>query len=299
MPKNKSIDSIMLDGNFCSEQILKELRTWIKQLLLNGIRLPSLTVFLIGDNDASKIYVQKKIQACNSLGIQCNLKQFSNNIKIEEILSEIDYCNTDQNTDGILVQLPLPSHLSTLEICSRISPSKDIDGFNPQNVGRLALRSPQLRPCTPKGVMALLDFYKISPESKHAVVVGVSNLVGRPLALELLLKGATVTCCHRLTNKLEEHVKKADLLCVATGKRNIIDCEWIPRQCTVIDIGINRDSSGKIVGDLDQEKLVGNVYAYTPVPGGIGPMTVTMVLVNTLEAHSTHLNLQFISPTST
>ena len=243
---------------------------------------------MVGNDPASEVYVGHKRRACNEVGIYSRSYDLPENTTHHELVKLIDQLNSDHFIDGILVQLPLPEHLDASLIIERIDPSKDVDGFHPVNVGRLTLRIPGLRPCTPYGVMRLLESTGESPKGKHAVIVGASNIVGRPMMLELLLVGATVTVCHRFTKNTAELVSQADIVVVAVGKQDLVKGEWIKPGATVIDVGVNRLDSGKLVGDVEFEKAAERAAWITPVPGGVGPMTVAMLMKNTLTACEKH-----------
>jgi len=274
----------ILDGKKISQQLIKDIGEKISKRIDKGHPAPGLAVVLVGDNPASQIYVRNKVKACENAGINSVSFKMPRNVSEKELFQLIDELNEDPLIHGILVQLPLPQHIHETEVTNRILPNKDVDGFHAENVGRLALRQPGLRPCTPRGIMTLLHAYDIIPKSQHCVIVGASNIVGRPLMLEMLYAGATVTVCHRFTKDLEKHVKSADILCVAIGKPGIVKSEWIPDNCTVIDVAINRKEDGKLCGDVDFDAVKDKVKWITPVPGGIGPMTVATLMQNTYEA---------------
>ena len=274
----------ILDGKLISQQLIAEIGEKITKRIDKGHPPPGLAVVLVGDNPASEIYVRNKVKACEKAGINSVSYKFSRTVSERELFQLIDELNEDELIHGILVQLPLPKHINENEITNRIAPNKDVDGFHAENVGRLALRQPGLRPCTPRGVMTLLHAYDIIPKSQHVVIVGASNIVGRPLMLEMLYAGATVTVCHRFTKDLEKHIRCADILCVAIGKPGIVKSEWVPDGCTVIDVAINRKENGKLCGDIDFDAVKDKVKWITPVPGGIGPMTVATLMQNTYEA---------------
>lgn len=274
----------LLDGRQVADRILSNLSDEVSQHVHRGGLAPGLAVILVGDDPASQVYVSHKVRACEKIGIHSMAHHLPNNVSENELLSLIDDLNADDSVHGILVQLPLPSPLDGLRVTRRILPQKDVDGFHPVNMGLLAQRTPQIRPCTPRGVLALLEAYEINPKYQHAVVVGASNIVGRPLMLELLLAGATVTITHRFTADLEAHVRRADILCVAVGKPDLVQPDWIKPGAVVIDIGISRLPNGQIRGDLDFERASTKASWITPVPGGVGPMTVAMLMQNTVEA---------------
>ncbi len=274
----------ILDGKLISQKLIATIGEKIGKRIEKGHTPPGLAVVLVGDNPASEIYVRNKVKACEKAGINSVSFKFPRTVSEKELFQLIDELNEDEMIHGILVQLPLPKHINENEITNRIAPNKDVDGFHAENVGRLALRQPGLRPCTPRGVMTLLHAYDIIPKSQHVVIVGASNIVGRPLMLEMLYAGATVTVCHRFTQDLEKHVRCADILCVAIGKPGIVKSEWVADGCTVIDVAINRKENGKLCGDVDFDAVKAKVKWITPVPGGIGPMTVATLMQNTYEA---------------
>ena len=263
---------------------MREIRQTVEERLAEGHRAPALATVLVGENPASQVYVRNKRRACAAVGIQ----SIDHNLPAETdepaLLALIDEFNGDDLVDGILVQLPLPGQINSLNVIQRIDPSKDVDGFHPLTFGLLALRTPRLRPCTAVGVIRLLERIGVSPKGKHCVVLGASNLVGRPLALELLLVGATVTVCHRFTTGLETHVGRAEILASAVGKPGLVRGEWIRPGAVVLDIGITRMSDGKLRGDVEFDAARKCAGWITPVPGGVGPMTVAMLLQNTLDA---------------
>ncbi|MEJ2629973.1 MAG: bifunctional methylenetetrahydrofolate dehydrogenase/methenyltetrahydrofolate cyclohydrolase FolD [Acidihalobacter sp.] len=274
-----------IDGKAEAALILDEISQEVERLRGSGARLPGLAVVLVGDDPASQIYVRKKREDCVQVGFSSQAHLLPENTTQKELLGLIDRLNTDDTVDGILVQLPLPSHIDTETVIERIAPGKDVDGFHPYNVGRLTLRLPALRPCTPFGIIRLLDRIGETYKGRHATVVGASNIVGRPMALELLLAGATVTICHRFTADLERYVAAADILVVAVGKRGVVNSDWIKPGATVIDVGMNRDEAGHLTGDLDYDTARERAGHITPVPGGVGPMTRAMLLHNTLSAY--------------
>lgn len=274
----------ILDGRAVADRLIANVADAVSHHVDAGGRPPGLAVILIGDDPASEIYVNNKIRACERAGMVSTAHRLAHGVGRGELLALIDALNRDESVDGILVQLPLPSHLDERAVTRRISPDKDVDGFHPANMGRLALRDPGLRPCTPRGVMTLLGAHGIDTKGMNALVVGASNIVGRPLALELLLAGATVTVAHRFTRDLQAHVARADVVCVAVGKPGIVRSEWIAEGAIVVDIGINRGEDGKLQGDLDFEPASRRAGWITPVPGGVGPMTVATLMQNTVEA---------------
>ena len=274
----------LLDGKKIAQELRAQIKERVDRRLREGRRPPGLAVLKVGHEAASEVYVRNKRQACSEAGF-CS---FDYDLPIEatqeKLLSLIDQMNDHPDVDGILVQLPLPKQIDQTTVIERISPSKDVDGFHPYNIGRLAQRIPRLRPCTPYGIMRLLEATGESLEGKEAVVVGASNIVGRPMSLELLLGGCTVTICHRFTRNLPAHVARADVLVVAVGKPGMIKGEWIKPGAIVIDVGINRLPNGKLAGDVEFGVAQQRAGWITPVPGGVGPMTVVTLLLNTLEA---------------
>lgn len=276
----------IIDGKQVAQTIRSQVAAQVQQRLAAGKRAPGLAVILVGADPASQVYVGSKRRACEEVGFLSRSYDLSATASQEELLALIDQLNADSHVDGILVQLPLPDHFDTTQVLERIQPDKDVDGFHPYNVGRLAQRIPALRPCTPKGIMTLIETTGVKTHGLHAVVVGASNIVGRPMTLELLLAGCTTTTCHRFTRDLEEQVRRADLLVVAVGKPNFIPGEWIKPGALVIDVGINRLADGSLVGDVEFEAARSHASFITPVPGGVGPMTVASLMENTLIACS-------------
>lgn len=279
------MQATLLDGKKLAQHRKAQLALDIDAACSQGLRKPGLAVILIGQDAPSQIYVNHKRRACEAVGIYSRAIDLPESITQNELLERIETLNHDPVIDGILVQLPLPEHLDTNAILEKISPAKDVDGFHPFNLGRLAQRRPFLQPCTPKGVMSLLDAYEIDLHGLEAVVVGASNIVGRPMALELLLGGATVTVCHRFTRELQVHVARADILVVAVGKPAFIPGEWLKNGAIVIDVGINRLENGSLIGDVEFATAQKRARFITPVPGGVGPMTVVSLLENTLFAY--------------
>ncbi|MEE9451807.1 MAG: bifunctional methylenetetrahydrofolate dehydrogenase/methenyltetrahydrofolate cyclohydrolase FolD [Gammaproteobacteria bacterium] len=279
-----------LDGKKVAQKQQEKIKAQIAQRLAIGKRAPKLAVILVGHDPASHIYVQNKRKACAQVGMQSQSFNLAKDIQQDELMDLISQLNEDPQTDGILLQLPLPAHLDASAILDHILPHKDVDGFHPYNLGRLAQRRPLLRPCTPYGIMQLLNYYDLDCKGLHSVVIGTSNIVGRPMLLELLLAGSTVTNCHRFTRHLDEHVRKADLLVAAIGKRDIIKSDWLKPGCIVIDVGIHRLENGKLSGDIDFMTAKERAAWITPVPGGVGPMTISTLLENTTLA--AELNLQ-------
>ena len=274
----------IIDGKAIAAGVRREVREASDRLAARGRRRPGLAVILVGDDPASHIYVRNKRMACEECGLVSVSHDLPHSTTQIELLSLIERLNGDDTIDGILVQVPLPDHIDERAVIEAIDPAKDVDGFHPYNVGRLALRNPLMRPCTPYGVIRLLERSGINPKGMHSVVVGASNLVGRPMALELLLAGATVTVCHRFTKDLRSHVERAELLVVAVGKPGLIPGEWVKPGAVVVDVGINRLPDGKLCGDVQFEKARERASWITPVPGGVGPMTVAILMKNTLES---------------
>ena len=274
----------LIDGNATAKAMRESIKERVDARLEQGKRAPGLAVILVGTDPASQVYVSHKRKDCEQVGINSKAFDLPATTSQQELLDLIDQLNNDNDVDGILVQLPLPAGLKSDEILERIDPTKDVDGFHPFNVGRLAQRMPLLRPCTPAGVVDLLDGTGQDITGMHAVIVGASNIVGRPMGLELLLKGCTVTTCHRFTKDLESFVNQADIVVVAVGKPGIVKGEWVKEGAIVIDVGINRLDSGKLVGDVDFDAAAERASHITPVPGGVGPMTRAKLLENTLFA---------------
>ncbi|PLR39348.1 bifunctional methylenetetrahydrofolate dehydrogenase/methenyltetrahydrofolate cyclohydrolase FolD [Chimaeribacter coloradensis] len=274
----------IIDGKTIAQQVRSEVAARVKQRLADGKRAPGLAVVLVGENPASQIYVGSKRRACEEVGFLSRSYDLPASTSEAELLTLIDTLNNDGDIDGILVQLPLPAGIDNVKVLERIHPDKDVDGFHPYNVGRLCQRAPKLRPCTPRGIVTLLERYNIDTFGLNAVVIGASNIVGRPMSMELLLAGCTTTVTHRFTKNLRHHVENADLLVVAVGKPNFIPGDWIKPGAIVIDVGINRLESGKVVGDVDYEAAFERAAFITPVPGGVGPMTVATLIQNTLQA---------------
>jgi methylenetetrahydrofolate dehydrogenase (NADP+)/methenyltetrahydrofolate cyclohydrolase len=273
----------LIDGKSVALSIRADIKKRVAERVAAGKRAPGLAVIQVGADPASAIYVRNKRNACSAAGILSFEHDLPQTTSRDELLQLIDRLNTDITVDGILVQLPLPQHIEAHEIIERIDPAKDVDGFHPFTVGRLAQRVPSLRPCTPYGIMRLLQHIGVDAKGLHTVIVGASNIVGRPLALEMLLAGATVTVCHKFTTDLEAKVRQADILAVAVGKPQLIPGSWVKPGAVVFDVGINRLKDGSLKGDIEFESAAENAAWITPVPGGVGPMTVAMLLENTLS----------------
>ena len=281
----------IISGTELSKKIKSDVASKIEHYRAQGRRAPGLAVILVGADPASQVYVGSKRKSCEEIGMISKSYDLPETTTEAELLQLIDQLNADETIDGILVQLPLPEQINSTSVIERISPEKDVDGFHPYNVGRLCQRIPTLRACTPYGVMKLLETTNIDLHGKHAVIVGASNIVGRPMSLELLLAGATVTVTHRFTKNLEHHIRQADVLVVAVGKPRFIPGDWIKEGATVIDVGINR-INGKLVGDVEYDVAIQKAAYITPVPGGVGQMTVAMLMFNTLYAYE-HNNQLF------
>lgn len=278
------ISAKIIDGKAIAEKLLSDIKTKIDARIAAGKRAPCLAVILVGADAASAIYVRNKRKACEKVGIRSIAHELSASLSEAELLALINDLNNDDTVDGILVQSPLPPQINEEHIIERISADKDVDGFHPFNIGRLAIRQPTLRSCTPFGVIKMLQAANIDLMGLDATIVGVSNHVGRPMALELLLAGCTITSCHRHTKDLAGKVKSADLVVVAAGKAGLVQGDWIKEGAIVVDIGINRLADGSICGDVDFNAAKARASYITPVPGGVGPMTVATLMENTLLA---------------
>lgn len=276
----------IIDGKSTAEALLTTLKQQVDEQTATGLRAPCLAVILIGEDPASAVYVRNKRKACEKVGIKSIAHDLPSGTTEVELFSLVTKLNEDPTVDGILVQSPLPDHIDESNLIEHIHPNKDVDGFHPYNIGRLAVRQPVLRSCTPFGVIKLLQTIDRPIRGMDAVIVGVSNHVGRPMALELLLAGCTITSCHRHTKDLAAQVAKADLVVAAAGKPGLVQGEWIKEGAVVVDIGINRLPSGKLVGDVDFETAKSRASWITPVPGGVGPMTVATLMENTVLAQS-------------
>ena len=274
----------IIDGKQIAAKLRHSVKERVQQRLNKGLKAPGLAVVMIGSDPASEVYVRNKRRGCEETGILSKAYDLPASTSQQELNQLIDTLNADEDIHGILVQFPLPEGLNQDEVIERIIPGKDVDGFHPYNLGRLAQRNPALRSCTPYGVKLLLDSTNEPYKGRNAVIVGASNHVGRPAGMELLLAGATVTMTHRFTSDLEDHVRRSDIVVVAVGKPGLVKGEWIKPGATVIDIGINRLDDGRLVGDVDFETAAQNAAWITPVPGGVGPMTVAVLLNNTVDA---------------
>lgn len=274
----------LIDGKAIAASLRQQIAQRVAERRQQGLRAPGLAVILVGSDPASQVYVSHKRKDCEEVGFLSQAYDLPANTSQDELMALIDRLNDEPSIDGILVQLPLPEHLDSSLLLERIRPDKDVDGFHPYNIGRLAQRMPLLRPCTPKGIMTLLESTGADLYGMHAVVVGASNIVGRPMAMELLLAGCTVTVTHRFTKNLPMHVGQADIVVVAAGKPGLVKGEWIKEGAIVIDVGINRQADGKLIGDVVYETALPRAGWITPVPGGVGPMTRAGLLENTLHA---------------
>ncbi|MBF8224353.1 MULTISPECIES: bifunctional methylenetetrahydrofolate dehydrogenase/methenyltetrahydrofolate cyclohydrolase FolD [Halomonadaceae] len=281
-----------IDGKAIAAHVRQQVARQVEARRQAGERIPGLAVILVGEDPASAVYVRNKHRACEEAGLLSLRHELPADTSQADLEALVDRLNADPEVDGILVQLPLPEHLDPRPILERILPHKDVDGFHPYNLGRLAQRLPVLRPCTPKGVMTLLQESGLKVRGLDATIVGASNIVGRPMALELMLAGCTTTICHRFTQNLEAHVRRADLLVVAVGKPGLVKGEWVKPGAIVIDVGINRQEDGTLVGDVEFAPAAERASHITPVPGGVGPMTVASLLENTLFAAELHDAMQ-------
>ena len=273
----------IIDGKKIAEGIKSQVTREVAGLKKKGIN-PGLAVILVGSNEASKVYVKNKHTACTRTGIESFTYNLPEDTGEKELIQVIHKLNTDPNVHGILVQLALPKHIDEFKVITAIDPKKDVDGFHPVNVGLLTLNRKCLKPCTPSGIIHLIESTGAQIEGKHALIVGRSNIVGKPVATMLLARHATVTICHSKTTKLEDEIRRADIVIAAIGKPNFIKGSWIKKDAIVIDVGINRTNDGKLIGDVDFDEAKKVASAITPVPGGVGPMTIAMLLKNTVEA---------------
>lgn len=287
----------LIDGKQIALNLREAVAKKINLHLATGQRNPALAVILVGADPASEVYVRNKHLACEKAGITSHSYSLAINTSQAELETLIDKLNTDTNIDGILLQLPLPKHLDANPLLERIRPEKDVDGFHPYNLGRLAQRQPLLRPCTPKGIMTLLQGLKLDLKGLKATIVGASNIVGRPMALELLLAGCTITVTHRFTKDLAAEIQQADIVVVGVGIPGLIKGEWIKPGAIVIDVGINRIEDGSLVGDVEFTPASERAAWITPVPGGVGPMTVATLLENTLQAYEYALGVNNVEST--
>jgi methylenetetrahydrofolate dehydrogenase (NADP+)/methenyltetrahydrofolate cyclohydrolase len=277
------MSALLIDGNALSQQMRADFAARTQSLIAQGVR-PGLAVILVGENPASQVYVRNKVKACEQVGIHSLLEKYPQALSQADLLARVDALNNDPSIHGILVQLPLPAHIDAQKIIEAIAPSKDVDGFHVASAGALMTGLPAYWPCTPHGCMKMLESIGYKLKGKHAVVIGRSNIVGKPMALMLLQENATVTVCHSATVDLKHHCLQADVIVAAVGKRNVLTADMVKPGAVVLDVGMNRDDAGKLCGDVDFEavKLVAGYI--TPVPGGVGPMTITMLLANTLDS---------------
>ncbi len=276
--------SQIIDGKKVAEDLINRIKEGVDRRLAKGLRAPGLAMILVGDNPASKVYVRNKEKACERSGILSMMHRLPESTSEQELLTLIDRLNGDAAVDGILVQIPLPQHIDAEAVLNSISPDKDADGFHPDNMGRLAIGAPRFRPCTPRGIMTLLEHTGVELAGIDAVIVGRSNIVGRPMALELIQVSATVTVCHSKTRDLPGKVAAADLVVAAVGRAEFVKGDWIKPGAIVIDVGINRNEQGKLVGDVEFGAASERASWITPVPGGVGPMTVASLLENTFDS---------------
>jgi len=279
----------ILDGLAIAKQLQQKIFEQIQELMLTKKRAPALTVIIVGENPASKIYVNKKRKMCQELGILSHNYDLPESVSEAELLNLINKLNNDAAIDGILIQLPLPNHIDKNKILESIKPDKDVDGFHPYNIGRLLTGNPLMRPCTPKGIMTLLQATGVELSGQHAVIIGASNIVGKPMALELVNKHCTVTICNSATKNLPGLAKQADIIIAAAGRAHLVQGDWIKPGAIIIDVGINRLPDGKLVGDVDFAAAKLHASWITPVPGGVGPMTVITLMENTVCAAKIHL----------
>ncbi len=277
-------NAFIISGKIVAARIRDELKAVVAAIVRDTGRVPGLAVVLVGENQASKVYVRNKARACEEVGIRSFQHTMPENVSQNDLLALISKLNASDDVHGILVQLPLPGHIDDELVLEAISPAKDVDGFHPYNMGRLAIGSPLLTPCTPLGVMKLLDSIGVDVSGKEAVIVGRSNIVGKPVALMLLKRNATVSICHSKTTDLPAKVSAADIVIAAIGRERHIKGEWIKDGAVVIDVGINRTKDGTLAGDVDFEGASKHASYITPVPGGVGPMTIAMLLSNTVDA---------------
>jgi methylenetetrahydrofolate dehydrogenase (NADP+)/methenyltetrahydrofolate cyclohydrolase len=275
---------MIIDGRAVAREVQKEVKEEVEGLKRRWGLVPGLGVVLVGDDPASHLYVKNKEKACKEVGIRSQEQLLPASVSEKELLTVIQNLNRDKSVHGILVQLPLPPHIDAEKVLQNVLPQKDVDGFHPVNQGRLLLGGEGFKPCTPLGIMKLLKSVDCDPKGKNAVVVGRSNIVGKPVALMLLAQHATVTICHSRTSSLKDEVARADILIAAVGKAGLIRGEWIKPGAVVIDVGVNRLPTGKLVGDVDFESAKDRASWITPVPGGVGPMTICMLLYNTMRA---------------
>lgn len=276
--------AIIIDGKATSAAVREGINRDVAEFVNKNKKTPGLAVVIVGENPASQVYVRNKHKACSEVGIYSQVHELPTDTTESELLNLIDKLNADKNINGILVQLPLPKHLDEEKVLLRINPEKDVDAFHPVNVGKIMIGNFSFLPCTPAGVMELLKHYGISPAGKHCVIIGRSNIVGKPQAMLMLKENATVTICHSRTQNLSEITRQADILVAAVGKANFVTSDMVKDGAVVIDVGINRLENGKLCGDVNFVEVEPKASHITPVPGGVGPMTITMLLKNTLTA---------------
>ena len=277
------MSALLIDGNALSQQMRADFAARTQSLISQGVH-PGLAVVLVGDNPASQVYVRNKVKACEQVGIHSLLEKYPQDLSQADLLARVDALNNDPAVHGILVQLPLPAHIDAQKIIEAIAPNKDVDGFHVASAGALMTGLPTYWPCTPHGCMKMLESIGYKLKGKHAVVIGRSNIVGKPMALMLLQENATVTVCHSSTVDLKHHCLQADVIVAAVGKRNVLTADMVKPGAVVLDVGMNRDDAGKLCGDVDFEDVRLVAGYITPVPGGVGPMTITMLLANTLDS---------------
>ena len=287
---NKKIDTLIMKGKPVSDKIIEVLISRIEKLKIKSGRSPGLAVILVGEDPASQVYVRLKGKMADKVGIETYDYKLSSDISFEELSNLIEVLNKDSKIDGILVQLPLPSNLDETEVLKRVDPEKDVDVFHSENFGKLSLKQPGPKSCTPAGVLEILKFYNFPIEGKRIVIIGRSKIVGLPLSILLLHENATVTICHSRTKNINEVTKSADILIAAVGRANFVNAEMVKSGTIVVDVGTNRVDD-KLVGDCDFKSLMGKVSAITPVPGGVGPMTISMLMVNTVNAFEDHISM--------
>ncbi|PID23504.1 bifunctional methylenetetrahydrofolate dehydrogenase/methenyltetrahydrofolate cyclohydrolase FolD [Sporosarcina sp. P7] len=285
------MSSIKIDGKAIGQEIRNELKEEVSSLITQGVQ-PGLAVILVGENSASETYVKNKEKSSKEAGMKSVLTKLPETVSEEDLLHEVEKLNQDETIDGILVQLPLPKHIDENKVIRAISPEKDVDGFHPMNVGKMLIGQETFLPCTPYGIMQLLERSNVDIAGKHAVIIGRSNIVGKPMGQLLLQKDATVTYCHSRTEDLKKFTQQADILIVAIGIAKFITGDYIKEGAVVIDVGMNRDENGKLCGDVDYESAEKQASAITPVPGGVGPMTITMLLKNTVESAEKRLKVR-------
>lgn len=273
----------LIDGNALSKQLRTQVSERVAHLKSKGIT-PGLAVILVGDNPASQVYVRNKVKACEDTGMHSVLERYAASMSEADLLARVEALNQDPSIHGILVQLPLPDHIDAHKVIEAISPQKDVDGFHVASAGALMVGQPGFWPCTPYGCMKMLESIGYNLRGKHAVVIGRSNIVGKPMALMLLQQDATVTVCHSRTANLKDITLQADVIVAAVGKRNVLTADMVKPGAVVLDVGMNRNDDGKLCGDVDFEGVKEVAGYITPVPGGVGPMTITMLMVNTLES---------------